>query len=403
MIGSVPARRRANAFAEALEQSAQERTAERTDPPTGAPETEEPFEGQGRLSALARELGEVPTPQLDPEVKTVQRAQLVAAMEQFFAEGAPRVPEQAPRPEAPERLAPLSRLRPRSRWARGLVAGGLTAGVAAGAFGGVAAASSDALPGDSLYGFKRGIEDVRLGLTSSEDDRGELLLSRASTRLQEVRQLMERRQSAGLDEKSLGEIRRALAGMRHDASEGHRLLHEVYEHKGSITAIEKLNAFSSKHRSRWSRLREELPAQLTDVRDGVSSVFEAIDQEVRPLKSLLAPRPEEDGTPHTGVAGAPNSLPSHLENPGDREPTVSNPPGGQPEDADGTPEPAESGRSGKGLIGGAGDLLPSPPDVESDAPGSEEKAGKSSETTVTLPPLLPGLLPRLGLDAQDFE
>lgn len=90
------------------------------------------------------------------------------------------------------RASPLRKLRPRSRWSKGLAAGGLTVGVAAGAFSGVAAASSDALPGDSLYGLKRGMEDLKLGMANDDADRGEIYLDQASTRLQEARRLMER-------------------------------------------------------------------------------------------------------------------------------------------------------------------------------------------------------------------
>src|SRR5437764_10967579 len=101
-------------------------------------------------------------------------------MEAAFAEGAlsddAKVPEQRT-PRRSHRAAPtLGKLRPRSRLSKGLAAGGLTVGVAAGAFSGVAAASTDALPGDSLYGFKRGMEDLRLNLAGDDSARGRLYL-----------------------------------------------------------------------------------------------------------------------------------------------------------------------------------------------------------------------------------
>ena len=166
MIANVSSHRRANAFAQALEdQTVQGAAAEQP------AESAEPA-GQGRLLALASGLGELPRPTLDPEVKMVQRAQLVAAMEAMLLEGTatgglssgPSVPEQRTSGRGAHRASPLRKLRPRSRWSKGLAAGGLTVGVAAGAFGGVAAASSDALPGDSLYGLKRGMEDIKLNL-----------------------------------------------------------------------------------------------------------------------------------------------------------------------------------------------------------------------------------------------
>lgn len=287
MIANVSAHRRANAFAQALE--------EQTPQGAAAAEPAEPADqaDRGPLLALANGLGELPKPQLDPEVKVVQRAQLVAAMEAMFAEGGastgPTVPVQ--RGKGAHRASPLRRLRPRSRWAKGLTAGGLTVGVAAGAFGGVAAASSDALPGDSLYGLKRGMEDISLGMAKGDADRGEAYLDQASTRLSEARRLMERGRSGSLDHESLGAVRRALNGMSHDASEGHRLLRSAYQRDGAIGPMQTLDTFSRSHRDTWSSLRDRLPVQLTDVRDEVTSVFDAMAEEVAPLQSLLPPSP----------------------------------------------------------------------------------------------------------------
>lgn len=286
MIANVSAHRRANAFAQALEEQSLRGAA--------AVQPEDPAEqaDRGPLLALANGLGELPKPVLDPEVKVVQRAQLVAAMEAMFAQGGapadPTVPGQ--RSRGSHRASPLRKLRPRSRWTKGLAAGGLTVGVAAGAFGGVAAASSDALPGDSLYGLKRGMEDIHLGLTRDDTDRGEIYLDQASTRLSEARRLMERARSGHLDHEQLGEIRRTLNGMTHDATEGHRLLHAAYERDGALGPIQTLDSFSRSHRDSWTSLRDRLPVQLTDVGNQVSSVFEAMDEEVAPLQSLL-PRP----------------------------------------------------------------------------------------------------------------
>lgn len=92
MIANVSAHRRANAFAQALEeQSLRGSAAEQPEDPA------EPAD-HGSLLALANGLGELPRPELDPEVKVVQRAQLVAAMEAMLTEGGasagPTVPEQ---------------------------------------------------------------------------------------------------------------------------------------------------------------------------------------------------------------------------------------------------------------------------------------------------------------------
>ena len=191
MIANVSAHRRANAFAQALEDESDRGTAaQEAEGPAPDPAAAEQT-GSGRMLALAECLGELPKPELDPEVKVVQRAQLVAAMEAMLREGTmgePAVPEQrSHRAKGTHRASGLGKLRPRSRLTKGLAAGGLSVGVAAGAFGGVAAASSDALPGDSLYGLKRGIEDFKLNyLSDGDDERGVAYLDQASTRLNEA-------------------------------------------------------------------------------------------------------------------------------------------------------------------------------------------------------------------------
>lgn len=306
MIANVSAHRRANAFAQALEEQSDR------DPAAEESEGHQPaageHTGQDRLLTLAECLGELPRPELDPEVKVVQRAQLVAAMEAMLLEGdgvGPAVPEQrSHRAGAAHRASPLGKLRPRSRLSKGLAAGGLSVGVAAGAFGGVAAASSDALPGDSLYGLKRGIEDFKLSyLSDGDDERGVAYLDQASTRLSEARRLMERGRGGHLDHESLSEIRRALSGMQHDAAEGHRLLHEAYgRDPNSLGPIQALSSFSRSHREAWGALRERLPVQLGDVSNQVSSVFDAIDEEVAPLQSLLPEPPPEAVARDSGSA-----------------------------------------------------------------------------------------------------
>ncbi|MBT2441653.1 hypothetical protein J7E93_16335 [Streptomyces sp. ISL-36] len=399
MIANVSAHRRANAFAQALEDRASEGAA--AEPPEVSAEPAE----QGRLLALANGLGELPKPAMDPEVKVVQRAQLVAAMEAMLAEGSaaagPTVPEQRTSSgRGTHRASPLRKLRPRSRWSKGIAAGGLTVGVAAGAFGGVAAASSDALPGDSLYGLKRGMEDIKLGMADDDADRGGIYLDQASTRLSEARRLMERGRAGALDHESLGEIRRVLGGMKHDASEGHRLLRQAYVKDGAIAPMARLNSFAQAHRDIWNGLRDRLPVQLTDVGNEVNDVFVAIDEDVEPLQGIL-PRTPEKGAVGTGGTGSPQDTPSMRTQ---HTPSSSTAPtaGG----ADSTrPTPSGSGSGtgspqDDGLLGGnTGDLLDTPPTDTLPAPPGYRSAPPMPD--VTLPPLLPGLLPGIGVDGED--
>ncbi len=413
MIANVSAHRRANAFAQALEEQSDPGAA--TEQPEGSPPTGATADQaeRGRLLALTADLDSLPKPELDPEVKVVQRAQLVAAFEAMLQEGTaggetnPSVPEQR-HARGAHRAAPLKKFRPRSRLAKGLTAGGLSVSVAAGAFGGVAAASSDALPGDSLYGLKRGIEDFRLGLTAGDDERGQAYLDQASTRLSEARRLMERGRAGDLDHESLGQVRRALSGMRHDASEGHRLLSAVYARDpDSLAPMQALSAFSRSHRDTWGALRDRLPVQLGDVSEQVSSVFDAIEDDVAPLRSMLPPAsPQEDeggtgrhrGRPDPEVTGTPGAHESPA--PGDG---TGSSPGGHT--GSGPSESAGSDNPVEGLLGGGTGGLLDPPKDTGGGSASQSPEGPSSPVRpdVTLPPLLPGLLPGLGIHGEDAD
>ncbi|MFF8638749.1 DUF5667 domain-containing protein [Streptomyces pilosus] len=413
MIANVSAHRRANAFAQALEeQSDRGAAAEQSEGPAPAAAAAEGE--QARLLALTSGLGALPTPELDPEVKVVQRAQLVAAFEAMLQEGTAAgeatdqaVPEQrSRRARGAHRATPLGKLRPRSRLAKGLTAGGLTVGVAAGALGGVAVASSDALPGDSLYGLKRGIEDVKLGLADGSDERGRVYLDHASTRLGEARRLMERDRGGPLDHESLGEIRRALSGMRHDASEGHRLLREAYRRDpDSLGPMQALSSFSQAHRATWGTLRDRLPVQLGDVSEQVSSVFDAIDEDVAPLQSLL-PQPPNDktreGTRPSGSESAPGG--ATKAGPSQSPGTDDDGTGGSGSRSAAPSGSADADRQDDGLLGGnTGGLLDPPKESGSPTAPPTGSVTRPPAPDVTLPPLLPGLLPGLGIDAEDAD
>lgn len=426
MLGSVSTSRRANAFAEALDEprldgAPAERTPAAPAEPTPAgpspaaraqrpPGPAADAADQGALLSVADELRSLPRPELSAETKTVHRAQLLAAMENAFGGGGERVPEQraAGAHRAPVAGA-LSRLRPKSRLTKGLAAGGLTLGVAAGAFGGAAAASTNALPGDTLYGLKRGMEDLRLDLAGSSADRGKIYLDRASTRLNEARRLMEREKAGDLDPEQLAEVRSTLSTMHSDASEGHRLLSEAYESDGAIGPLRTLSDFSEKSMTTWSDLRYRLPVQLSDVSDDVTSLFEAIEDGLAPLQSLLPPDDSSSGARSGGTAPAtPQPSPGV---PQQEEESREDAPAGPSSSEERQPEPESSGPSPSpepsaegGLLGGAtGGLLEQDREATGEDEESAEDTPASPEPDVTIPPLIDGLLPGLGLDIRRAE
>ncbi|GAA1926612.1 DUF5667 domain-containing protein [Streptomyces sodiiphilus] len=413
---SVSTHRRANAFAHVLDESRlDEAAAEPARTADGVPPGEAE---QTALLSVVEKLETLPRPRLSPETRTAQRAGLIAAMEAAFAEeGTPGRPaasgELLPGQRAlrsgrgahrADRAGPLSGLRPKSRLGKGLAAGGLTVGVAAGAFGGVAAASTNALPGDTLYGLKRGMEDLRLDFAGGSADRGRLHLDHAAKRLGEARRLMERGRAGELDQEQVAEVRRTLSSMSRDASEGHRLLSQAYEADGSIVPLQSLSAFSEKHRGSWTQLRDTLPRQLHDVSDEVTSVFDAIEQEITPLRALLPGEPDPSaGSAGGDGAGAEEPF-RHRESPG-APPDPEGGPSGTPDSA-GTGSPDGTGGeedAREGLLGGGGLLDPDPESSPgATLPGGDPDGGLP-QPEVTIPPLLEDLLPGIGIEVRDQQ
>ncbi|MEO3753550.1 DUF5667 domain-containing protein [Streptomyces sp. B6B3] len=411
MIGSVPANRRANAFAQVLDESpldesrlgdeeAGDASGARREGPGDAPE-------QDALLAVVHQLTALPRPSLSAETRAAQRARLLAEVETAPCPATDVVPEQRRRGSGrgAHRAAPvgvLARLRPRTRLTKGLAAGGLTMGVAAGALGGVAAASSDALPGDTLYGLKRGMEDLQLDFASGDVDRGRVYLDHAATRLHEALRLMERGRAGTLDQEQLDEVRHALTSMRDDAAEAHRLLSQAYEAEGSLDPMRSLSDFTEDHRGTWAQLRQQLPPELRDISADVSGVFDAIDEEIAPIQPLLPTEPET-------TASTSDEAPSHEES-ASRDAGATPTPSAEPSSA-----PASTGSSGstaspeptgesEGLLEGSGLLDPESGTGEAGSSPSAEETSPSSggltEPEVTIPPLVEDLLPGLGLDVQ---
>ncbi|WP_059007544.1 DUF5667 domain-containing protein [Streptomyces specialis] len=422
MIGSVSANRRANAFAQLLAESrlAESRLAEprpgddeaAADP--AAARHQAPADGaeQAVLLSVAERLATLPRPELGAGTRAAQRALLIATMEATTAEAAAAAPEgrvPVQRGRGSHRALPLggvSRLSPRSRLTKGLAAGGLTMGVAAGAFGGVAAASTDALPGDTLYGLKRGMEDLRLDFTSGDADRGRVYLDHASTRLNEARRLMERTRAGVLDDEELEDIRKALSSMRDDAAEGYRLLAQVHDSDGSIDALESLSAFAERHRDTWAQLRYQLPFELRDVGEEVTDVFDAIDEEVAPFESVLPPPPGSLASAEA-PGDAPARTPARSEPAASVAPPGSGADGGGGEEGGGGPEEApDLTEQTQGLLGGTGLLDPAGEETGAEGetpPESGDAPGTLPQPEVTIPPLVDDLLPSLGLDVSGGE
>ncbi|MBV6696285.1 hypothetical protein KV557_03970, partial [Kitasatospora aureofaciens] len=296
MTANVLEHRRAKAFAEALEarQAEQRGAADAESANTSA--TGQNSTATGELLDLAGALGALPGPALDPEVRTVQRAQLMAAFEQAFAGGpGATVPRQ--------RRHRAIRTAPRGRWSRRFAIGGLVAGLAVGSLAGAAAASTSALPGDTLYGMKRGLEGLRLDLAGSDSERGQLLLDNAATRLGEAKTLVGRTDTVGsLTPGTVEQVRRALDDMHTDALKGRELLRSVYRSNGSLDPVRTLAGFAHEEDGRWTELEGKLPVQLTEQAHLVNQLFDDINEDAAPLR-LVQPPAKSGGPAGTGASG----------------------------------------------------------------------------------------------------
>ncbi|WP_460625093.1 DUF5667 domain-containing protein, partial [Kitasatospora kifunensis] len=330
MTANVLEHRRAKAFAEALE-------AHRTGQPAESATLGQLLDTTKALTALA-------APAMDAGVKSEQRALLLAAFEQHAAGGLPTVPRQ--------RRHRAERGLQRRRWGRRFAITGLVAGVTVGSFAGVAAASSGALPGDPLYGMKRGLEGLRLDLAGSDAERGALLLDQASTRLAEARSLVGRGGGNGaLSQSTVAQLASALKDMHAEAAKGRDLLRSVYRANGSLDPMRTLASFAEAQDNHWSALQPRLPQQLTPVAGQVDQLFGDLNEDVAPLHLEPAQGPAAPGqTPAVGPATGSGQAASPANS------ATGNGQGGHPAST----APSGGGRSGSGAPSTGGGAPQSP-------------------------------------------
>ena len=230
-----------------------------------------------RLHALASDLDGEP----DPAWQSTTRARLVAM-------AAVRSP--APAPVSPwKRLVTRAEDAAPSRWR-----GRLTAGLAGAAMGVTAlatlvAVSTDAGPGDALYGLKRGTEQTQLALAG--DGRGQTLLDFARTRLHELEDLTASGTSAlpaAGGSSSEGTVVLAaggdptlvletLATMDDQTTEGAAWLADRAVETGDDAPLDLLAAWTAEQADGLAGLRGAVPESTVDELDASLALLEDID------------------------------------------------------------------------------------------------------------------------------
>nr|WP_237534861.1 DUF5667 domain-containing protein [Streptomyces sp. SID3343] len=206
------------------------------------------------------------------------------------------------------------------RWRRRVAIAGTLVVVTGGGIGGVAYASSDALPGDLTYGVKRTVEDFKISLADNDHERGERYLHQAETRMGEAEQLLRRSGKSPADKATVRHLRQVLDDWREEADKGRALLTDHFRKSGADGPMRNLADFARSGDERMARIGERLPAELTPERDQVRTLLTSIKEQVTPL---------------TGTSGATRPAPTGPGQPADRVPAVPGSgkdasPGGQP-------------------------------------------------------------------------
>ena len=168
-------------------------------------------------------------------VETLRRMPQVEARADFVADLRTRLMTAAetdlvPAPPVARRAAPTRTPAAPARRRLGTVAASL---VIVGGTAGMAAAASGALPGESLYPVKRGVEDISTAAHVGDASKGRALLDQARTRLDEAQKLQE-----GPDDGAL--VAEALQDFRTTANDGADRLFRAYadgSDHGDITSV----------------------------------------------------------------------------------------------------------------------------------------------------------------------
>lgn len=311
----------------------------------------------------------------DPEMH-----RMVAAVEQLIAEAQARPIELSAERKAQD-IAMLYRMaveNPPSSgkhrgggtpWKRRLIGGGVAVGVLSGGLGGISWAASKALPGDPLYGVKRGLENMRASVSGSDQARGEQYLDQARTRLGEIRSLLGRHDANvdGSDASRL--IAGTMDNLYKDVDSAGSLLVPLAEH-GDVQAYTDLTHFLAVYEPQIRDLQTLLAPESQDKATRLLELMQTLDTRMAAAKTLIDKAKDSHGIPGVTVTTAHKG-------------------------ADATAAPSGSAPVGTdhGATGQASGAGGNGPSASPDGGLHIQVPLGSTPTTVVVPPLLSGLPP----------
>ncbi len=222
---------------------------------------------------------------------------------------------------------------------------------------GSAAAAQQAMPGDTLYGMKRSIENVSTQVSVGDDSRGRRELQHAMTRLSEIQALVD---NGGGD---VATINGTLDEFSGQARKGVSRLVASYQQDGDASSITTVTTFITSARQAIGDLAPKLPPESLKAAVEALSTIEQLAQHTnsacpkcdkpKPPKTSVQPNginpgtepstpikaePEPTAKPTTG--SKPSTVPSTTTKTGD--PTIVEKPTTPPTDLKTPPKPSST-------------------------------------------------------------
>jgi hypothetical protein len=185
---------------------------------------------------------------------------------------------------------------PAAPWRRRLVAAGTALAITTGGAAATAVASTDALPGDTLYDVKRAVENVQLALAASDLAKGERHLQIAATRLDEVAQLLEQSGPKPTDPVLIQQLRKTLGSMATSTELGSEEFFSAYRESHDLAVLQPLDGFLREQARDLTALTPLLPVDVLD------SSRELMSGLARIAEQLLALTGGRSGAGLTGKA-----------------------------------------------------------------------------------------------------
>ena len=266
------------------------------------------------------------------------------------------------------RAAGARRLPPRPRTR--VLAATTVITLVAGTFG-VVSFAREAMPGETLYGLKRSLEETQAVIATNSESRGRHYLASGQARLSELSSLINSERAAGepdrtstpedrnrtepideqqqtnegtepeprterpdIDPDRVALARSTLQDFAHQTEQGGNLLLEAYQNEHRETSLERLQQFTEESGRELAALAPDLPEELGDSFTEATRVLYELDERIGAFCAdcvSLSPEPDQP---------TPSPTPSEPETPSP-SPTSPSPAPTTPNDEQPSPDPTD--------------------------------------------------------------